>query len=561
MPLFADPNAAHKPLAEYLMQAPEHASLDAMVQVVSRLDGGYAAEYLKSALDEALVSYAASSMCFAINKRRSPDALCDAIESLGSLISADGDRLSPEERFGTDIRALLLIVRAGLFERLVALFDAAHRFCYDDAPADMPMKAADAADAPPSQQPSQQPPQRREAQFALDTLHTSFDTAARDALLLAPSTNAARAALLSDGHPPRSSALIQHASLQLCLLHEELGHTAEALLAAHEAVLVAHQQGDAGVLRQAIDALRRLEAADAPSVRADDDWDLVGYASLAVLLRKDDASAVAYARASRGAEVDRLVGAKPAKDAAAALRWLAAAGEAPLTAAVLAHRTACLLGDLPAADRIAQLSGASGVDADVIRGRVADVDSSSPLGQLLLARAFAGRGRGAQQALRAWSEAHEKGWETVEAVAQLSLAATKLRAGRADDALKLVLEVAPHVAAHASLLHQAEALLLEAKCRLALGGNAPLAALPLLGEAARKAQEACAADAWVEALYLSARALHACGRTAERDKVAARWLAARRKLQRATRLDVAAGDALRGSGLDALVEAAAHAGL
>jgi hypothetical protein len=61
MPLFADPNAAHKPLAEYLMQAPEHASLDAMVHVVSRLDGGYAAEHLRSALDEALVSYAASS--------------------------------------------------------------------------------------------------------------------------------------------------------------------------------------------------------------------------------------------------------------------------------------------------------------------------------------------------------------------------------------------------------------------------------------------------------------------------------------------------------------------
>ena len=58
MPLFADPNAAHKPLAEYLMQAPEHASLEAMVRVVSRLDGGYAAEHLQSALDEALLSCA-----------------------------------------------------------------------------------------------------------------------------------------------------------------------------------------------------------------------------------------------------------------------------------------------------------------------------------------------------------------------------------------------------------------------------------------------------------------------------------------------------------------------
>jgi hypothetical protein len=66
----------------------------------------------------------------------------------------------------------------------------------------------------------------------------------------------------ADGHPPRSASLIQHAVLELSLLHERLGNASEAVLAANEAVLVAHQQGDQACLLMALDVLRRLGVAD-----------------------------------------------------------------------------------------------------------------------------------------------------------------------------------------------------------------------------------------------------------------------------------------------------------
>jgi hypothetical protein len=161
LPLLLDPAIQGKrELAEYLLSSPACPSLASTLASLQHLPGPVS-EYLVQVLSEACAS---------------PDALAEAIDALAALLGEE--RVAPQERFGTQIRALVLLTHSGSFEALSELYEATLRFC---APGGRAVAAAAAAEKG-KQEGKQEEEEEGEARQSLERLHAYFDHASRQAL-------------------------------------------------------------------------------------------------------------------------------------------------------------------------------------------------------------------------------------------------------------------------------------------------------------------------------------------------------------------------------------------